>query len=64
MKLNVHIRSRAGTVQAFCPDLPGCSASAPTEKEALQILRARVDQYFSVRARALPPGTRLVEIEI
>ena len=64
MKLNVRVRSRAGTVQAFCPDLPGCSASAQTEKEAIQILRARVDEYFSVRARTLPPGTRVVELEV
>ena len=28
MKLNVHVRRGAGAVQAFCPDLPGCSASA------------------------------------
>src|SRR2546421_12024939 len=51
MKLNVHIRSRQGTVQAFCPDLPGCSASAQTEKEAITLLRARVDEYFAARVR-------------
>jgi hypothetical protein len=66
MKLNVHIRSRQGanTVQAFCPDLPGCSASAPTEKEAVALLRARVDEYFAARVRVLLPGTRVIQLEV
>jgi hypothetical protein len=64
MKLNVLVRRRADMVQAFCPDLPGCSASAPTEQEALELLRARVDEYFAFRIRALPPGTRIVQLEV
>jgi hypothetical protein len=64
MKLNVHIRSGFGVVQAFCPDLPGCSASAQTEEEALKLLRARVDEYFAVRTRTMPPGTRIVQLEV
>ena len=64
MKLNVHLRARAGAVQAFCPDLPGCSASAPTEAQALALLRARVDQYFAARIRPLPPVTRTVQLEV
>jgi predicted RNase H-like HicB family nuclease len=64
MKVNVHVRRQSGAVQVFCPDLPGCSASAPTEDEALKKLRARVDEYFAVRARTLPPGTRIVELEV
>jgi hypothetical protein len=64
MKLNVHVRRQAAAVQAFCPDLPGCSASAPTEKEALERLRARVDEYFAARVRVLPPGTRIVQLEV
>jgi predicted RNase H-like HicB family nuclease len=64
MKLNVHIRSRSGTIQAFCPELPGCSASAQSEKEAIQILRERVDEYFAVRERSLPPGTRVIQLEV
>jgi hypothetical protein len=64
MKLNIHVRSRARTVQAFCPDLPGCSASAQTEKEAIELLRARVDEYFSLRVRTIPPGTRIIQLEV
>lgn len=64
MKLNVHLRSRSGTIQAFCPELPGCSASAQTEKEAISILRERVDEYFAVRTRTLPPGTRVIQLEV
>ena len=63
MKLNVHIRSAQGTTQAYCPDLPGCSASAKTEKEALALLRARIDDYFSTRVRAMP-GTRVIQLEV
>jgi predicted RNase H-like HicB family nuclease len=64
MKLNVHIRSKPGAIQAFCPDLPGCSASAPTEKEAVALLRARVDEYFAARVRVLLPGTRVIQLEV
>ena len=64
MKLNVHIRSRQGAIQAFCPDLPGCSASAQTEKEAIQLLRARVDEYFAARVRVMLPGTRVIQLEV
>jgi predicted RNase H-like HicB family nuclease len=52
--------SRAGNaVRAFCPDLPGCSATAPTQGEALERLRRRVSDYFTRdAAEPLAPGTR------
>jgi hypothetical protein len=65
MKLNVHIRtSEFGTVQAFCPDLPGCSATAADEKLAVDKLRARIDEYFAFRPRQPPPGTRIIQLEV
>ena len=64
MKLPVHIRSRADAVQAYCPDLPGCSASAPTESEALRLLRERISDYFTAGASAPLPGARVVELEV
>ena len=55
MKLEVHIRTRPtgrdGVVQAYCPDLPGCSASARNEKEALALLRARVEEIGRASCR-------------
>jgi hypothetical protein len=63
VKLQVHVRERRNSVQAFCPDLPGCSASATTEAEALSLLRARVDEYFSGRPSVLP-GTRVIQLEV
>ncbi len=63
MKLHVHLRSERGTVQAFCPDLPGCSASAPSEAEALRLIRSRVDEYFATRTR-VAPGTRVIKLEV
>ena len=64
MTLHVFVRNSQGAVQAFCPDLPGCSASAPTEKQALLILRSRIDQLFAGRARVVPPRTRVVKLEV
>jgi predicted RNase H-like HicB family nuclease len=64
MKLPVHVQSRPDGVRAFCPDLPGCSASARTEEEALRRLRARVEACFSPRPTAPTPGTRIVHIEV
>lgn len=67
MKLRVMIRPgrEAGWVQAYCPDLPGCSASASNEDEALRLLQKRIGEYFSAdREEALPPKTRRVVIEV
>ena len=64
MKVTVLVRSRHGQVQAFCPDLPGCSASARTEQEALKLPRERVGEYFTAGARTPVPGTRVVQLEM
>ncbi len=64
MKLPVHVRAREGAVQAYCPDLPGCSAAARTEPEALRLLLARIEAHFAESARAALPGTRIVHIEV
>jgi hypothetical protein len=64
MKVEVHIRSRRGVVQAFCPDLPGCSASAPNEPEALRLLRTRVDEYFTTSSTDVVAGTRVIQLEV
>jgi len=46
-------RSRTSDeVTAFCPDLPGISATAPSEKEALELLRGRIDEHFLRQALA------------
>ena len=63
MKLQVHIRERRNSVQAFCPDLPGCSAAASTQAEALSLLRTRVDEYFAARPPVVP-GTRVIQVEV
>ncbi len=64
MKIVVHLRSQNGAVQAYCPDLPGCSASARTEQAALKRLRARVDEYFASAPQAALPGTRVIHLEV
>jgi len=67
MKLNVHVRSREASVQVFCPDLPGCSAAAASEPEALRLLRERIAEYFLDSLDSptpLVPGTRVLELEV
>jgi hypothetical protein len=66
MQLPVHVKHSEprGTVQAFCPDLPGCSASATTLDDALELLRRRVREYFASSTRRAPVGTRIVTIEV
>jgi hypothetical protein len=64
MKLQVHIRRGVDGVQAFCPELPGCSATAPHEAQALEQLRERIGRYFAPKASSLLPGTRVVHIEV
>lgn len=52
--------SRDGdVVRVYCPDLPGCSATATTLEAALERLRQRVTFHFARDTeRPLPPGTR------
>lgn len=64
MKLPVHLQTRDDGVRAFCPDLPGCSASGRNEEEALRRLRARIASCFEVAPRATAPNTRIVHIEV
>ena len=58
--------SRNGeAVRVFCPDLPGCSATATTLDAALARLRQRVAFHFTRdAARTLPPGTRRTVISL
>ncbi len=64
MKLSVLLQTRDDGVRAFCPDLPGCSASGRTDEEALRRLRTRIASCFALTPRATPPNTRIVHIEV
>jgi predicted RNase H-like HicB family nuclease len=55
---------RTGRVRAYCPDLPGCSAVAASEPDALALLRRRVAEYFARSSRRVMPGTRSTHIEV
>ena len=52
--------SRDGeSVRAYCPDLPGCSATADSVDAVLDVLRRRVTDYFTRDAEvSAPPGMR------
>lgn len=64
MKLPVHVQTRQDGVRAYCPDLPGCSASARTEQEALRRLKSRIEECFTSALVVPAPGTRIVHIEV
>ncbi len=65
MKIKVHVMAREESVQVFCPDLPGCAAVAPSEHEALRLLRERVSEYFMEEdPLLLDPGARVMELEV
>ncbi len=55
---------RSRRVRAYCPDLPGCSAVAESEPEALELVRTRIVEYFARGDRRTTPGTRITAIEI
>jgi predicted RNase H-like HicB family nuclease len=65
MKVSVLLRRgrNTGSVQAYCPDLPGCSAHGPTEGDALELLRHRITDYFA-HGRPVPPGERRTVLEL
>jgi hypothetical protein len=66
VKLAIHLRRSPDrdAVQAWCPDLPGCAAAARTEDAALRLLRRRIDEHFASSTRRVPPGTRVVVLEV
>jgi hypothetical protein len=66
VKLAIHLRPgrEPDTVQAFCPEVPGCSAHGRSDREALERLRARLAEQLSRPRGALPPGTRVIEIDV
>jgi predicted RNase H-like HicB family nuclease len=66
MKIPVLLRRarQTGAFQAYCPDLPGCSAHAATEADALDLLRRRIADYFDGQQRPVPPGERRTVLEL
>jgi predicted RNase H-like HicB family nuclease len=56
--------TRTRRVRAYCPDLPGCSAVADSEPDALELLRRRIAEYFAASVRRAAPGTRTTTVEV
>jgi hypothetical protein len=65
MRVTVFVRRRpdAGLVQAYCPDVPGCSSCGKTEDEALALLRRRLAAQLATD-KTPPAGVRVVALEI
>ena len=67
MPIAIHIRPgrTSGYVQAYSPDLAGCSAAAPSEEEALRLVGQRIRDYIEdARVNLLPRVPREVEISL
>jgi len=66
MQIAVYIRQspETGTVQAYCPDLPGCASCGQNETEALSILRRRLATQLEASARMAPPSVRVTVIDL
>jgi predicted RNase H-like HicB family nuclease len=66
MKISVLLRRgrHTGSVQAYCPDLPGCSAHGASEEDALELLRRRIADYFAAGWRPVPPGERRAVLDL
>lgn len=56
--------ARTGRIQAYCPDLPGCSASGDTELDALELLRRRITEYFARSSHRPAPGARTTTVDV
>jgi predicted RNase H-like HicB family nuclease len=65
MKIRAYLEERStGSVLAWCPDLPGCSATGRSTDQALGLLVTRIEEYFGTGGRETPPrGARAVELE-
>jgi hypothetical protein len=65
MKIRAYLEERSsGSVLAWCPDLPGCSATGPDSSRALGVLVARIDEFFRAgQHETAPRGARKVELE-
>jgi predicted RNase H-like HicB family nuclease len=65
MKIAVHVRqAQDSKVVAWCPDLPGCTATGASADEALERLKRSVSDWFEGDRRPLPPGTRRIAIDV
>ena len=66
MRIPVYIKKSKTDryVQAYCPDLVGCSAVGSTQEKALDLLQQRIKEYFETCDAPLPPFTRRMELEI
>ena len=66
MRITVYVRSipGTGTVQAYCPDLPGGAGCGRSEEEALAILRRRLAAQLDRSVKSAPPGVRVTAIDL
>ncbi len=64
MRITVHLRQTdRARVLAYCPDLPGCSASGETDAEAIELLKRRMTALFNARRRG-DGATRTTVVDV
>ena len=68
MRYTIIIEKGAKSFGAYVPDLPGCAATARTEREVLRLIREGIDIYISeLKERGQPvpkPSSKSAEIEV
>ena len=68
MRYTIIIERGEKSFGAYVPDLPGCAATAGTEREVLKLIREGIEIYVTeLKSRGEPvpkPSSRSAEIEI
>jgi predicted RNase H-like HicB family nuclease len=65
MKYRVAIRQTEEGYRVSCPELPGCWSQGVTEEEALDNIRAAIEDYLAARDESTAdPNIRQVEVTV
>lgn len=66
MKIRVLIEPSVeeGLYLAYCPELPGCSAVAPSRETALREVRKLILDMLTPESPWVPPGAECKQIEL
>lgn len=65
MKMKVVLIESEEGYSVSCPGLPGCWSQGATEQEALENIRAAIEEYVAARADLMANGTvREVEVAV
>jgi len=68
MRYTIVVEKAKGGYGAYVPDLPGCAATAKTEREVIAAIREGIEIYIQelkARGQTLPePTSKCIEVEV